>query len=269
MVVMAKHIQGPLYYECAGRSGPVMAFLQPNPLDQSCWMYQMAHFSTWFRCIAIDIPGYGRSPKAEPGLTLGDIAAGCWEAIEDAYPGERAVLVGCSVGSQLTPYMFRQQPARPLALILSGVGYNPLKEFAGKAIEAYSKQGIAYRREHILHGFSPAFRTTPTAKYFADLFTQRNDSVDVDSLILQFHAHRMPDPEDLHSRISCPTILISGTEDATHKSAFALKERIPGCELQVLPGGGHVSHLEQPWLFDKFMIDFLAKHGLFPSSAKC
>ena len=60
---MAEHIEGPLYYERMGRSGPVMAFVHPNPMDQSCWIYQMAHLSTWFRCIGIDIPGYGRSPK--------------------------------------------------------------------------------------------------------------------------------------------------------------------------------------------------------------
>ncbi|MBI2320106.1 MAG: alpha/beta hydrolase, partial [Betaproteobacteria bacterium] len=53
---MAQHILGPLYYECTGRAGPAMVFVHPNPMDQSCWMYQMAHLSTWYRCLAIDIP---------------------------------------------------------------------------------------------------------------------------------------------------------------------------------------------------------------------
>ena len=57
---MAEHIEGPLYYEQLGRSGPVIAFVHPNPMDKSCWIFQMAHLSTWFRCIGIDIPGYGR-----------------------------------------------------------------------------------------------------------------------------------------------------------------------------------------------------------------
>src|SRR3546814_11817825 len=30
------HIDGPLYYETMGGSGPVMAFIHPNPMDQSC-----------------------------------------------------------------------------------------------------------------------------------------------------------------------------------------------------------------------------------------
>src|SRR5262245_47788494 len=35
---MAEHIDGPLYYETMGKSGPVMAFVHPNPMDQSCWI---------------------------------------------------------------------------------------------------------------------------------------------------------------------------------------------------------------------------------------
>ena len=81
---MAKHIHGPLYYERMGRTGPVIAFIHPNPMDQSCWIFQMAHLSTWYRCIAIDIPGYGRSPKADAELTMTDMAEACWEAIDDA-----------------------------------------------------------------------------------------------------------------------------------------------------------------------------------------
>ena len=89
---MVEHIDGPLYYETMGKSGPVMAFVHPNPMDQSCWIFQMAQMSTWYRCIAIDLPGYGKSPKARAGLTMQDIAQACWEAIDDAYPGERAIL---------------------------------------------------------------------------------------------------------------------------------------------------------------------------------
>jgi pimeloyl-ACP methyl ester carboxylesterase len=227
----------------------------------------MAHFSTWFRCIAIDIPGYGRSPKADPGLTLADIAKGCWEAIDDPFPGERAILVGSSVGSQVLPYMHRLNPARTTALIMSGVGYNPAKEFATKLIDAYGKKGVDYRREHAFLGMSPAFRATPMAHFFTNLFLERNQNVDIPSLLHQFRAHQMPDPEDLHSKISCPSIIITGTEDGTYPTTTVLQERIPGCELKVLPGGGHTSHLEQPWMFDSFMIDFLKQHDLLPQQA--
>ena len=50
---MADHIDGPLYYERMGRTGPVMAFVHPNPMDQSCWIFQMAQCP----------PGFAASPS--------------------------------------------------------------------------------------------------------------------------------------------------------------------------------------------------------------
>jgi pimeloyl-ACP methyl ester carboxylesterase len=265
---MAQHIDGPLYYERMGRTGPLIAFVHPNPMDQSCWIFQMAHFSTWYRCIAIDIPGYGRSPGAAEGLTMTDMAEACWEAIDDAAPGERAILVGCSVGSSLAPYMYHRRPDKTAALVLSGTGYNPAKEFTKRRIDNYTKNGIDYRWAYTFEDLSPAFRTTPLAHFFANLFTERNQHADVQTIIRQFEALAQPYPDGHHERIACPTIILTGSEDGSHQRAFALQERIPNCELKTLPGAGHACQLEQPWLFDRFMLDFLTKHGLFPGAAK-
>lgn len=261
---MAAHIEGPLYYERMGRTGPVMAFVHPNPMDQSCWLYQMAHMSTWFRCIAIDIPGYGRSPRASDGLTMQDMAQACWEAIDDAVPSEPAILVGCSVGSRILPHMHHLRPDRTAALILGGSSYQPGMAFTQRRIKAYQEHGIGYRWAYTFEDFSPAFRATPMARYLADLFAERNDSGDVATIIRQFEAMAQPEPEDHHARIGKPTLIISGSEDKSHQGAFDLKARIAGCEIAIIPGAGHACQLEQPWAFDAEMIAFLKRHGLFP-----
>ncbi|HEY3916657.1 MAG TPA: alpha/beta hydrolase [Stellaceae bacterium] len=263
---MAAHIDGPLYYERLGRAGPVMAFVHPNPMDQSCWLYQMARFSTWYRCIAIDIPGYGRSPKATAGLSVADMAEACWEAIDDAFgkqTGEPAILVGCSVGSIILPWMHHARPEKTRALILSGTGYNPKKDFAQRRIDGYTRDGVAHRWGYTFEDLSPAFRATPLAHYFAELFTERNDTADAATIIHQFRALQQQEPEGHFERVACPTVILTGNEDTAHPSAFALQQRIPKSELRVLPGAGHACYLEQPWLFDRFMIEFLEKNGLF------
>lgn len=262
---MANNIDGPLYYERMGRTGPVMAFLHPNPMDQSCWIYQMAQMSTWFRCIAIDFPGYGRSPKAQPGLVFQDLAVAFWEAIDREFPGERAILVGCSMGSALAPHMHYLARERVAAMILSGTGYNPGKAFTLKRIKAYRERGIDYRRDYTFEDFSPAFRANPMATYFADMFAERNHMGDAETLALQFEAYRdVKEADDLHSSIRCPTTILTGSEDGTHPSSYALQERIPGCEMRILQGAGHACQIEQPWLFNRHMIDFLKRNRLLP-----
>ena len=260
---MAQHIDGPLYYERMGRTGPVIAFIHPNPMDQSCWIFQMAHLSTWYRCIAIDIPGYGRSPKARAGLTVADMAEGCWEAIEHAAGDDPAILVGCSVGAIILPYMHHARPDETSALIMCGIGDAPGKEFTAHRIEQYRERGIGLRWDYTFEDFSPAFRQTPLAMYFADLFAERNAHADLDSIVRQFQALAKPDAGDHFERVACPSIILSGSEDMAHSFAFALQERIPNCELRVLHGAGHACHMEQPWLFDRYMIEFFRAHGLF------
>ena len=264
---MVEHINGPLYWERMGRTGTTMAFVHPNPMDQSCWLYQMTHMSTWFRCVTIDIPGYGRSPTAEPGLTMDDIAQACWEAVDEAVGGGPAILVGCSVGSSVIPRMFHLRPDQTQALIFSGTGYTPEKEFAARRIASYTEQGIDFRYEYVFQDLSPEFGKTPMATYFAELFSERNEWADVESIIEQFRALAQPDPEDLHSGITVPSIILTGSEDSAHERAFALQERIPNCELYTLEGAGHACMMEKPWEFDREMLRFLAKHGLFTGTA--
>ena len=64
---------------------------------------------------------------------------------------------------------------------MCGTGYNPKKEFIPPRIEAYKEQGIGYRWGYTFEDFSPAFRSTPMAHFFADLFAERNMFGDVDT----------------------------------------------------------------------------------------
>ena len=48
-----------IYYEVSGEGFPFV-MVHANPFDHNLWMYQIAHFSTYFKVIAIDIRGYGR-----------------------------------------------------------------------------------------------------------------------------------------------------------------------------------------------------------------
>ena len=265
---MAPHIQGPLNFERAGNDGPPMVFVHPNPMDRDCWIYQMAHFSTWYRCMSIDLPGYGRSPAATAGLTMPDVAQACWEAVDHEFPaGTPVILAGLSVGSNVVPHMYHLRPMHVSAIILSGAGLpegSGPKPFALKRIGHYGELGVGFRYRHALEDFSPAFREAPMGRYFARLFAERNQWADVATIIEMFRALGEPDPEWLHSELRAPVMIIKGSLDGDVSRAFALKDCIPGAEIAVIEGAGHCCNMEQPWEWDTHALRFLLQHRLFP-----
>jgi 3-oxoadipate enol-lactonase len=240
-----------------------MVFVHPNPMDRSSWLFQVAHFSTWFRCVAVDLPGYGRSPSAHGQLSMPGIAEAVWESVDRAGAGEQqAVLVGCSIGSSVAQHMYHRRPERTAALVVCGTGWWRRKDFAGRHIRAYREQGLAYRREFTLNGFSPDFRRTALAEWFASLFMERNGAADLDTIIALLEAHSKPDPDWLQADLRAPVLIISGSEDASHPAAHRLVDRLPEAELVTIKGAGHACHIEQPRAFDRAVIDFLDRHGV-------
>jgi len=73
-------------------------------------------------------------------------------------------------------------------------------------------------------------------------------------------AGRTDTTESLPS-IGVPTLILVGEHDAVTPvaSSRAMAERIPGAELHVVPGAGHLSNLENPEHFNERLIEFLAR----------
>jgi pimeloyl-ACP methyl ester carboxylesterase len=231
-------------------------------MDHSAWFYQMAHLSTWFRCIGIDAPGYGRSPTATPGLSMMDIAQACWEAVDEV-TSEAAVLVGCSLGSNLAWHMANQRPERTLAVVVSGAGYRPVKPPVHQRVPTYQEKGLEFRYQHALEDYSPGFRETEMGQYFARMFAERNPTADLQTILYVFHAANASDPEWLHTGVRAPALIITGSLDNAHEGAFTLRTRVPNCELITIEGAGHACNMEKPWEWDAHCLAFLAKCGLF------
>jgi pimeloyl-ACP methyl ester carboxylesterase len=63
-------------------------------------------------------------------------------------------------------------------------------------------------------------------------------------------------------QIRTPTLVVAGDEDRVYPPALArqLAGRIPGAELAMMPGVGHLPNIEQPDLFDRTVLDFIRKH---------
>ena len=105
-----------IWYEVKG-DGPAMVLVHANPFDHDLWLYQAAHFSTWFKVVGIDIRGYGRSSKVTQPYALIDMVEDVVGVMNDLKIA-RAVLMGCSVGSG-TAILLGRVPAGDLLLVSS------------------------------------------------------------------------------------------------------------------------------------------------------
>ena len=262
---------GRLYWEQCGKQGQPMFFVHPWPHDRSCWTYQTAHFSTWYRTIVVDLPGFGLSPPAPESVSMQDYADACWETL-DRITDEPAILVGLSVGSTIVKYMANARPEQTLALILTGGPFYsepnakdvPIEKPFGYAAKRFSAEGIEGRRALVERNFSSAFRQSALGQYFVDLVVERNATADAASIQRMINALMRPDPMWLHEGIACPVLILMGSrEKARSRSAhLAMHARIANSELEVIQGAGHCCNLEKPWEYDRRVLSFLSRNNL-------
>ena len=176
-----------IYYEVSGEGLPFV-MVHANPFDHNLWMYQIAHFSTYFKVIGIDIRGYGRSDKPETPFSLKDMADDVLGVCRDLGMKE-AILGGVSVGSGMaillgprssgdvqSDHSRRRQQRRP-------GGPSTI------ASTATPKIGIEkYHIQHLRELVAPDFPETKLGKYLLNTFVERDPWLSGESIAQIFRA---------------------------------------------------------------------------------
>ncbi|MGH7835192.1 MAG: alpha/beta fold hydrolase [Candidatus Binatia bacterium] len=254
-----------IYYEASGEGMPFV-MVHANPFDHNLWMYQVAHFSTCFRCIAIDIRGYGRSDKPTTPFSLNDMAADVLGVCRDEGVKE-AILGGVSVGSGIALMLGLDHPEMFKALILVGGGSGGSTRSLNieKRIEGYTKTGVPkYHIQHLQELVSPEFPKTRLGRYLLNTFVERDPWLSGESIGQIFRARGDSDMTPRLATMKVPTLVINGEYDNALPGGKKTAEMIPGAVHRILPGTGHACCIEDPAGFDETVIEFLRKHGLMP-----
>jgi pimeloyl-ACP methyl ester carboxylesterase len=251
-----------IHYQTAGE-GPAMVLVHANPFDLNLWLYQIAHFSTWFRVIAPDIRGYGRSDKVTASYTLEDMAADIVgvcrrEGITEAIVG------GISVGSGIAMMMALEHPSLVRALILVG-GASARPTSYDARIRGYEQDGVvAYQRGHIAQCFAPGFADTKRGRYLTDMFTERGPRLDGKAIGQVFRARGAAHLTPRLATLSVPALVVNGEHDMSLAEGRVTAAAIPGAWHRELKDAGHCCNIEDPAAFDEAVVEFLADHGLMP-----
>ena len=251
-----------IYYEVSGDGFPFV-LVHANPFDHNLWMYQIAHFSTYFKIIALDIRGYGRSDKPTTPFSLKDMGDDVLAVCRDQGI-EEAILAGVSVGSGIAILLGLDHPEMVKALILIGGNSGGGGRIQDR-IDGYMKTGIEkYHIQHLKELVAPEFAETKLGAYLLHTFVERDPWLSGESIAQIFRARAGTDLTHRLSSMRVPTLVINGEHDNSLAAGRRTAGLIPGAVHRVLPDTGHACCIEDPAGFDSFVIEFLKTNGLMP-----
>ena len=159
-----------IWYEVTG-DGPALVLIHANPFDHDLWMYQTAHFSTWFKVVGIDIRGYGRSAKVTTPFSLKDMCGDVVGVMQDLGIA-RAICGGCSVGSGIAILLGLDHPVRFDALILVGGNSGASGRYQAR-VEGYRSDLEGYHIKHLRDLVHPQFADSRLGRHLLNQFVER------------------------------------------------------------------------------------------------
>jgi 3-oxoadipate enol-lactonase len=249
------------YYEVSGEGFP-MVMVHANPFDRRMFIYQVAHLSTFFKVINIDLRGYGYSDKPVVPVTMTDL---CDDVIAVCRQekARQALFLGVSVGGVMGLQLGLDYPELFKALILVGCSSMPGDRYRSR-IDGYLKEGVArFHIKHLTDLVSKDFAESKRGRYLLSMHTEVDANLSGPAIAEIFHALQNRDLTARLPELKMPVLIMNGEFDNSLKRSQEMSTRIAGAEHRIIPGAGHACCLEDPATFDANVLAFLERHKFF------
>lgn len=259
-----------IWYAVWGDSGPWIAFAPPfQMVDSRMLKGAVPWLCEHFRVITMDGRGNGRSDRPDAAECYSfDIFHADFVAVLDAAAGtERVALVGTSASAMTVLRVAAEQPQRVTHLVIAGGFAESLvdTDALARLVQAEADQASDDWPGYIDTFMSNLFTEPHSTKPFEDgVGYAQGTSGRVINWVRK--AWKGNDVRELARRVSCPTLVIHGTDDhrVLHSHGRAIHALVPGARLLVVEGGGHLTAVRDPVLFNRSVRDFI---GGTPRSA--
>lgn len=250
-----------------GMGNPIL-FIHGWPVNQRMFEYQFDVLPRFgYRCIAMDLRGFGRSSSPWAGYTY-DRMSDDVRAVVEAYRLRDFTLAGFSVGGAISiRYMARHggHGVRKLGLVSAAAPvFTKRPDYPyGLPVESVNdllRQTLADRPK-MLEGFSKDFfavpHSEPYMKWFGDLGLQASGHGTYGTLV----ALRDEDLRRDLPRIRVPTGIFHGAHDkiVPFESAQEMHRSIAGSQLYRFEKSGHGLYYDELETFNSTFLQFLQK----------
>jgi 3-oxoadipate enol-lactonase len=243
-----------LFYELHGDPAtPPLVLLDGLGGDIPGWRRNIPHLAAELRVVAYDFRGNGRSDAPDEPMTMATFVDDTI-ALFDELSIERAHVYGQSFGGMVAQELALSFPRRARTLVLACT-------HTGGTHVVRSKAKVPKDRPYLAL-YSPRFAEEHPEHVAEDFRVGSANPQSPHAGRRQWEAMQRFDAYDRLPGIGVPTLVLHGTEDRTvdPENARLLAERIPGAELLLLEGAGHLYHSEQPEKADAAVLDFVRRH---------
>jgi 4,5:9,10-diseco-3-hydroxy-5,9,17-trioxoandrosta-1(10),2-diene-4-oate hydrolase len=254
---------------------PALVFVHGLSGSWPNWLEQLPVFAEDHRVIALDLPGFGRSPMPPGGEVSIAGYADLIDALLEQLGVESAAIVGNSMGGFIAAELAIRHPRRVERLVLVSpagisthqdprlVRYLPWLRRMERLAAAYggwvaSHADAVTRRPALRNAFFgmivPHPRELPAA-----LVAEQLRGAGKPGLMLAAQAISDYDLRPHLERIACPTLVVWGDRDRviSRRDLEVFAELIPGARKVMYEDTGHMSQLERPAEFNALLAQFL------------
>jgi pimeloyl-ACP methyl ester carboxylesterase len=253
-----------IHYEVHGAGEPVLLIMGLGS-NAYGWYRTIPWLSERYETIAFDNRGTGRSDVPEGAYSIGQMATDA-AAVLDALGHDTAHIVGASLGGMIAQHFALDYPQRlrSLVLVCTTPG-GPNAARASDAVMAAMVQGgedpsTVYRRNAwFLYGEET--RNNYPERIEEDIEYRSKIATSPTGYFAQLQAAMGHDVWDALPSITASTLVLHGDPDelVPTENGRLIAARIPGAELVLVPGGGHMLQADGIDLVREAVLGFLAR----------
>ena len=246
-----------IYIEDEGSGFPLVlvhGFLGSSEM----WEPQINFFKNYFRVIAPDLPGFGKSKEVKSHNSIQSIANLLLNFLEEKKI-DKFYLLGHSMGGMIVQEMAKKSENKISKLICYSTG--PRGEMPGRfetvdqSRDNLKKNGLEIMARNIAKTW---FVKGENAKYF-DICINAGKQASIETVDNALIAFKNWNGVDTLKNIKNKTLIVWGDKDKSYnlEQIKTLEKNIPNSSLIVFNNCAHNIHLEEPEKFNNTIKNFL------------